>query len=190
MTSSANWVDGVFLAVIAVSAILAFFRGFVREVLGIGAWAGALVAALLARPHVLPYVAPYVDPPWLADALGAGGVFLAVLIVLMVIIHWIANQVQGSVLGGLDRTLGLFFGIARGAILLVVAYIVAGVFLPMTDRWPEPVRLSRSLPIVADGAAWLVEQLPAEFRPKLPDRNGRPAPSQEELLRPPAGNRT
>ena len=85
MTTSANWVDGVFLAVIAVSAILAFFRGFVREVLGIGAWAGALVAALLARPHVLPHVSPYVDPPWFADALGAGGVFLGVLIVLMVI---------------------------------------------------------------------------------------------------------
>ena len=190
MTSSANWVDGVFLAVIAVSAILAFFRGFVREVLGIGAWAGALVAALLARPHVLPYVSPHVDPPWLADAVGAGGVFLAVLIVLMVIIHWIANQVQGSVLGGLDRTLGILFGIARGAILLVVAYIVAGVFLPMTDRWPEPVRQSRSLPVIADGATWLIEQLPPEFRPKLPDRNGRSAPSQEELLRPPAGNRT
>lgn len=189
MTSSANWVDGVLLAVIAVSAILAFFRGFVREVLGIGAWAGALLAAFLARPHVFPHVAPHVEPPWLADALGAGAVFLAVLIVLMVIIAWISNQVQGSALGGLDRTLGIVFGLGRGAFLIVLAYIVAGVFLPMTDRWPDPVRQARSLPVVADAAAWLVEQLPPEFRPKLPDRDGRQGPSQEELLRPPARNR-
>ncbi len=190
MTSSANWVDAVLLAVIAVSAILAFFRGFVREVLGIGAWAGALLAAFIARPHVFPLVQPHVEPPWLADALGAGGVFLAVLIVLMVIIAWISNQVQGSVLGGLDRTLGIVFGLARGAFLIVLAYIVASVFLPMTERWPEPVRQARALPVIAEGAAWLMEQIPAEFRPRLPDQNGRQGPSQEELLRPPARNRT
>ena len=36
----------------------------------------------------------------------------------------------------------------------------------------------------------LQEQIPAEFRPRLPDQNGRQGPSQEELLRPPARNRT
>ena len=190
MTSSANWVDGVLLAVLVVSAILAFLRGFVREVLSIGAWAGALIVALVARPHVFPLVSPYVDPPWVADALGAGGVFLVALILLMVIAHWIANQVQGSVLGGLDRTLGIVFGLARGAFVVVLAYIVAGVFLPMTDRWPEPVREARALPVVAEAASWLIERLPVEFRPRLPDPPGRPTPSQDELLRPPARSRT
>jgi membrane protein required for colicin V production len=161
-------------------------------VLGIGAWAGALVAAFYeySTKNLLPYVSPYVETPWLAEALSAGAVFLVVLILLMVIVAWISNQVQGSVLGGLDRTLGILFGLARGAFLILLAYIVAGVFLPMTERWPEPVRQSRALPVVAEGAAWLVEQIPAEFRPKLPDQNGRQGPSQEELLRPPARNRT
>lgn len=192
MSSSANWVDGVLLAVIAVSAILAFFRGLVREVLGIGAWAGALLAAFYEYTHkqLTPYYAPHIEPPWLAEALAAGTVFLVVLIVLMVIIHWIANQVQGSALGGLDRTLGILFGVARGAFLIVLAYIVAGVFLPLTERWPEPVREARALPVVADSAAWLVQQLPAEFRPRLPDQPGRPAPTQDDLLRPPVRNRT
>ena len=193
MSSSANWVDGVLLACLAVSAILAFFRGLVREVLGIGAWAGALLAAFYEYTHdrLLPYIAPHVEPPWLAEALAAGAVFLAVLLVLMVIIHWIANRVQGSVLGGLDRTLGIAFGLARGAFLVVLAYIVTVVYImPQPDRWPEPVRESRALPVVADAAAWLIERLPAEFRPRLPDQPGRPAPSQEELLRPPPRNRT
>ncbi len=192
MSSSFNWVDGVLLAVMAVSAILAFFRGLVREVLGIGAWAGALLAAFYEYTHkqLTAEIAPHVDPPWLAEALGAGAVFLVVLIVLMVIIHWIANQVQGSMLGGVDRTLGIGFGLARGAILAVLTYIVMVVWVaPVPDRWPEPVRQSRSLPVVADGAAWLVQRLPEEFRPRLPDQPGRPAPTQEELLRPPPRNR-
>ena len=192
MSSTFNWVDGVLLAVMAVSAILAFFRGLVREVLGIGAWAGALLAAFYEYTHkqLTTEIAPHVDPPWLAEALGAGAVFLVALIILMVIIHWIANQVQGSMLGGVDRTLGIAFGLARGAIAVVVTYIMMVVYvMPIPERWPEAVRQSRSLPVVADSAAWLVARLPEEFRPRLPDQPGRPAPSQEDLSRPPPSNR-
>lgn len=190
MSSSANWVDGVLLAAIVVSAILAFFRGMVREVLSVGAWAGALLAAFYeyTQKRLTPVIAPHVDPPWVAEALACGAVFLVVLIVLMVVIHWIANRVQGSALGGLDRTLGIGFGLVRGVVLIMIAYIMGGVFLPTTERWPEPVREARSLPIIADGSAWLVAQLPAEFRPRMPDRPGRAAPTQDDLLRPPPRN--
>ena len=59
-------------------------------------------------------------------------------IVLMFVSHWIGAIVRGSVLGGLDRTLGLLFGLVRGAALVVFAYILAGVVLPI-DRWPPQV---------------------------------------------------
>ena len=45
-----NWVDGVVLAVLVLSAIVALFRGLVQEVLGIGAWVGAALVALALRP--------------------------------------------------------------------------------------------------------------------------------------------
>jgi len=185
-----TWVDGVVLAVLAVSAILAFFRGLVREVLGIGAWIGAIVAAFVALPYAAPLIAPSVDPPWLVDALAVGGVFLAVLLLLKLVIAWIAHRVQRSALGGLDRALGLVFGLARGAFLAVLAYILGGLFLPATERWPEAVRDSRALPLVDEGARWLVAQLPEEFRPRLPEPPDRPAPSLDQLLRPPARSRT
>ncbi len=185
-----TWVDAVVLAVLAVSAVLAFLRGLVQEVLGVGAWIGAAALALVLRPSVAPLLQGTVDPPWLADALAAGGVFLVVLIVLKVIIASIARLVQNSVLGGTDRALGMLFGVARGAFLVVLAYILGGMVLPATERWPEPVREARSLPLVIEGAQWLVAQLPADYRPRVASPPARPIPTQEDFERPPARNRT
>ena len=49
-----TWVDLVALAVLAVSALLAFMRGLVREVLGLGAWIGAGTAAYFGLPLARP----------------------------------------------------------------------------------------------------------------------------------------
>ncbi|MGG5817268.1 CvpA family protein [Falsiroseomonas sp. HW251] len=185
-----TWVDAVVLAVLLLSAGLAFFRGLVREVLGIGGWLGAIAAGLLALPFSRPLVEPHVHPDWLATGIAIGAVFLVVLIILKVLVHWIAGKVQRSMLGGVDRALGLVFGLARGAFIVVLAYIVGALAMPADEKWPEEVRQARSLPLAADGARWLVTQLPPEFRPPLPEGNGRQDPTQEQLLRPPARSRS
>ncbi len=184
-----TWADLIVLAVLVVSAALAFMRGFVEEVLGVGAWIGAALAGLALQPLVRPLLAG-VDPPWLADALAVAGVFLAVLVVLKMVIGFVARQVQDSMLGSTDRALGLLFGLARGAFLLVVAYILAGMVLPGVDRWPAVVRDARALPLVASGANWVVARLPPRFQPSVLLPPGRPGPSLEDLVRPPARNRT
>jgi membrane protein required for colicin V production len=185
-----TWVDGVVLAILLLSAGVAYFRGAVREVLGVGAWVGAAIIGLLAEPVAKPFVAQYVQPEWLAIGIAVGAVFLVVLVILKVLIAWIAGKVQRSVLGGVDRAMGLLFGLARGAFIVVLAYIVGGLAVPATDRWPEEVRDARSLPLAADGARWVVDLLPPDFRPRLPEGTGRQDPSLDQLLRPPARNRT
>jgi membrane protein required for colicin V production len=185
-----NWVDGVVLAVLALSAIVALFRGLVQEVLGIGAWVGAALAALALRPVLSPLLLDAVEAPWIADAIALAGVFLAVLVVLKVIIATVARRVQDSALGGADRALGMLFGLARGAFLVVVAYILGGVTLSEPERWPQPVREARSLPVVAEGARWLMEQLPPDYRARLVAPPSTPGPGFNDLLRPPARNRT
>lgn len=181
-----TWVDAVLLAVIVISALHAFFRGLVREALGVGAWIGAGLMALIGLPHVRPLIQPYVEQPYLVDAIAAGGIFLAVLIILKIIISWIAGLVQASILSGLDRVLGLVFGVARGAFLIVLAYIVGTLALPAPDRWPTPVREARALPYVADAAARLAALTPPAYRPSLPELSAPPTPRVEDLLRPPA----
>jgi membrane protein required for colicin V production len=183
-----TWVDGVVLAVLLLSAGLAYFRGMVREVLGVGAWLGAAVAGILAEPAAKPFVAEYVQPDWLATGAAVGVVFLVVLIVLKILIHWIAGHVQRSMLGGVDRALGFVFGLGRGAVLVVLAYIVGGMAVPAVERWPEALRQSRSLPLAGDGARWVVARLPPDFRPLLPQA-GAQQPGIEQILRPAARDR-
>ena len=185
-----TWVDWCVLGVIALSALLAFTRGLVQEALGVGAWVGAVFLALGLRNQALPLVADKIDPPWLAEAIAAGGIFLVVLLVLKLVIGSIARAVQDSVLGGPDRALGLVFGAVRGAFFVVVAYILGSMAVPATERWPDAVRAARSLPFAQAGSTWLIERLPEEWRPRLSAPAASSGPSLEDLIRPPARNRT
>ncbi len=161
-----TWVDLVVLGVLAVSALLAFMRGFVREVLGVGAWVAAALVAVWAFPFARPHVRAWLGTPDLVDPITFAGVFIVTLLVLLLVSHWIGALVRGSVLGGLDRTLGLLFGLLRGAALVVFAYIAAGLVIPV-DRWPEPVLQARSLVPTYEAALWAAARLPPDYRPKL-----------------------
>ena len=185
-----NWVDGVVLAVLALSAIVALFRGLVQEVLGIGAWVGAAFAALALQPVLSPRLLASVETPWIADAIALGGVFLVVLVALKIVIAMIARRVQDSALGGTDRALGMVFGLLRGAFLVAVAYILGGMVLPESEKWPAPVREARSLPVVAQGAQWLMDKLPPGYRDGLVLPPSLPNPGFNDLVRPPPRNRT
>lgn len=178
-----TWVDVAILAVLAISGLLAFLRGFVREVLGIGAWVGAAALAIWANPRILPTFERWLHGhPGLAQPVAFALVFIAALIVLLLVCHAIGRAVRRSALGGLDRSMGLLFGLARGAALVVLAYMLAGMVIPM-DRWPAPVLNARAMPLAYAGASWTRQWLPAEYRPRLyPPPGGQP-PTEEALLR-------
>jgi membrane protein required for colicin V production len=162
-----TWVDLVVLGVIAISALLAFMRGLVREVLGIGAWVGAAAVTFWGFNTARPQVQRLMQgaAAWVTDWVTAAALFVVALIILLLIAHWIGALTRRSVLGGLDRTLGLLFGLARGAVLVVLAYIFAGLVKPV-DQWPEAVLQARSIDIVYDGAKWAVDHMPpAGFHP-------------------------
>ena len=160
-----------------VSGLLAFSRGLVREVLSIGAWLGAAVIAITFLPAVRPLLVPYMPSPEWIDPAGYIVLFLVSLIVLSLIAKTIGGAVRSSAIGGIDRTLGLLFGLARGAALSVVVYIVACMAIP-PDRWPEQVLESRSLPYIYTGALWVARQIPQEYRPEVPP----PPPTRQTAM--------
>lgn len=162
-----TWVDLVVLAVLVISAGLAFMRGLVREVLGVGAWVGAVVLALAALPLLRPTVRTWVSDPAWTDPLAFVCVFLVCLIALSLLARVIGRTVRASALGGVDRSLGLVFGLARGAALVILAYIMAGMAVS-AEQWPEAVREARALTPAYEGAKWVVHQLPENFRPHVP----------------------
>lgn len=162
-----NWVDLTVIVLVVVSAALAFMRGFVRESLGIVAWAGAGYLSFAGIELVRLPARDLVGNPEMGDIVAHAGLFLAGLLVLSIATSVIAQIFHSLGLGALDRTLGIAFGVARGAALAVAAYIGAGWFAP-PERWPPPVLEARLLPLVRDGALRMADYIPERYRPVVP----------------------
>lgn len=156
-------VDFVVLAIVLVSAALAFMRGFVHEVLGVGAWVGAAVATLYGFPHVQPHARRLIAIDLFADILAGVAIFLAVLVVLALISRWLGARVQNSSLGALDRSLGAVFGVARGALILVVAWLALAWSVPDPADRPSWVREAESHRLIALGGRALANALPGTW---------------------------
>jgi len=146
-----NTFDLIVGVVLLVSGLFAFARGFTREVLAIGCWIGAILVTALTFDMISPAVQHVVQPEVLADGLVVVGVFIVTLAILTVISHRISGRVRESSIGAIDRTLGFFFGLVRGALIISALYLLLSYFLPKEEH-PDWVRTAASLPLVEKGA--------------------------------------
>lgn len=176
-----NWVDLVVVAVVAISALLAFLRGFVREVLGIAAWVGAALFAAYTVDLVRDRFHTWLGGAELGDPAAWAAMFLIALVFLSVVTGMLGSLVHSAGLGGVDRTVGVLYGLARGAALLIAAYLIVGFFIP-PERWPQPVRQARLLPYVYQGADLAAGLVPEKYRPKVPPPPTAELPTASDLL--------
>jgi len=160
-----NGFDLAVLGVIALSAIFAFARGLVREALSIVAWVGAALITLYGFNHIYGLVIRFVTTPLLADLVAGAGLFVISLIVLTMLTGYLAHFAQSSALSPVDRTLGLIFGLARGAFLVSLAFLVLDISLPQNDR-PGWIKQAKSEPFLAQGAELLRSVLPESMQLK------------------------
>jgi len=124
-------IDGVVAIVILLSALLAYSRGFVRESLAIAGWLFAGILAFIFAPQVeplvkeIPVVGEFIADSCELSMIGAFAVVFAIaLIISSVITPLFSSLVQRSALGGLDQGIGFVFGVARGVLLVAIAYFV------------------------------------------------------------------
>jgi len=166
-------VDGGVAIVILVSAILAYSRGLVREILSIAGWVAAAVIAFIFAPQAEPLVR---EIPYLGDIIGTSFelsiiasfaiVFAIALILTSIFTPIFSGLVQKSVLGGLDQGLGFVFGILRGLVLVMVGLIVydyIGAKVPLVDD-------SKTKELLADSQESVKEMIPTEAPGWIVDR--------------------
>lgn len=159
-----NPLDVVAVVVLLLSSLLAFARGFVREVLSIGAWVGAGLVTLYTFPLVQPMVLAHVDKPLVANSITIVAVFVVALLIFQTLCHTLSALVSDSALSAIDRSLGFAFGMVRGAVLLSLAYMLMSYIWP--DNKPEWLTAARSQPALETGAQILRDLAPADLRDK------------------------
>jgi membrane protein required for colicin V production len=160
-----NPLDIGVIAVIGLSAVFAFARGFVREALSIVAWVGAGFITLYGFTYVYALVDPMVHNPLLSQLIAGFGLFVISLVGLTLITGIVARSVRSSALSPIDRTLGFIFGVLRGAFIICLTYLLLDMAVPGTDR-PSWLREAKSAPYLQQGADMLRNVLPEKWREK------------------------
>ena len=93
-------------------------------------------------------------------------IFILSLVILSYISHAISEKVKASSLGALDRSLGIFFGIARGVVLLGIAWLIFVQFIPEKDR-PDWVLQAKMLPLIEGSGEFVARLLPPDMQENL-----------------------
>ncbi len=154
-----NNLDVIILIIIGISALIALSRGLVKEVLSIIGWILSTIAVVYLLPVLNPFVSEYV-----ASGLVAG-VVTSLFIVIVFLVFWIlttgqlVDKIRSSKLSNMDRTLGLFFGIARACLLVILFNILVGWMIPK-DQQSEVLTQSKYFKIAGNFAEPIEKLIP------------------------------
>lgn len=171
--------DLIVLAVMLLSGLLAMIRGFMREILSIAAWGAAALTTLYAFNKLLPTAKTYFNNDTIAAIAVVAGVFIGTLVVVSIITVRISDMVLDSRIGALDRTLGFLFGLARGLLIIVVAFLFF-VWLVPEKQQPDWVRSAKSRVVLQGTGDWLMSLLPDDPENTILKRFKKPKTDEEQ----------
>ncbi len=114
-------------------------------------------------------IEPHLSPPWLGAVLGYLAVFVIVLVPLEFLSHRISQTVQHSPVSGLDRALGFFFGLVRGAVVIGLLYFAFSSFQPVKKQ-PGWMVNARTYPYIQEASAAVLSLAPADTGDRIANK--------------------
>ena len=154
------WVDIVILAVVALSAVIGFSRGFLREAVGLATWLLAFYAAFSFAESGAALLQGWISVASARLAVSFGLIFILVLLVGAILNYVIGRLVNQTGFAGTDRAIGGLFGVLRGVAVLIVLVLLAGVTpVPRDAWWQQSIFIAH----LQDGALWVRDFLPPDL---------------------------
>lgn len=154
-----NNLDVIILIVIAISALIALSRGLVKEVLSIIGWVLGTVAVIYLLPVLTPIASVYIETGWLAGVVTSLFILIVFLVIWIYLTSSIVGKIRSSKLSNIDRLLGLFFGVVRAFLLVVLFYILISWMIPV-DRQSDVLTKSKYFQIAGNFAKPIEELIP------------------------------
>jgi membrane protein required for colicin V production len=156
ITVSFSWVDWAIIAVILVSGLISLRRGFIKEALSLVIWIVAGAIAWLFGGALAEHLGGYIETPSARTIAACAILFVAALLVGALINFVLGQLVHATGLTGTDRLLGMVFGVARGALLVVVLVGLLSLAPVQQDIWWRESSLVPHFLIVADWSKNLI----------------------------------
>lgn len=156
-----NNMDIAILVIVGISALIALGRGLVKEVLSIVGWVLAGAAVIYLLPVLNPFTLKYIESGWMAGIATAAFILIVFMIVWIYATAGVVGKIRTSKLSGLDRLLGLFFGIVRAFLLIVLMYILISWMMPVKSQ-PDLLRKSKYFQIAGNFAEPIEKLIPKD----------------------------
>ena len=141
--------DVVIAVAMVISAVFGVLRGFVKEVVSLVIWLAALLLGVVFAAPIGELIGLNLGPR-LQIAVGFATVFIVVLVAGAIVQRILGGLVESTGLTGTDRMLGLLFGAARGAAVVIVALIALRPFAEVRDWWSDSTLIPPLLALEGD----------------------------------------
>ena len=151
-----TWVDWAIIAIIAISSLISLKRGFVKEALSLVTWIIAGVVAWMFGGALSQHLTEFIEMPSARVIAGCAILFVATLLVGALVNFLISELVRVTGGSGTDRFLGMVFGGARGALLVVVLTGLLSLAPVQQDPWWQQSSLLPHFLMVADWSKNLI----------------------------------
>lgn len=174
-----NNLDIIILAIVAISALIALNRGLMKEVLSIVGWVLVTFLIIWLLPICLPLAQYFISSNWVAGVVTALIIFIIFSIVWIYSTAGLTTKIRTSKLNGLDRMLGLFFGIMRAFLLIILFNIMVSWIIP-ADKQSDILTDSRYFQLAGKFAKPVEELIPAETLEMIKSKSQELSPEAKE----------
>ena len=130
-----NFFDYTLITIIGLSMVLSLWRGFVREIISLIGLVLAFFAASRVAGDTSDILDDYISNNTVSDVASFILVFVLVMMIVGVIGMLVRKLVDMADLTATDRTLGVFFGAARGMLLVGIVFLVYTSYAKPDHPW-------------------------------------------------------
>lgn len=157
--------DYAVIGIVALSLALGLWRGVVSELIALAAWVLAVMAALEFGGEAGDFLFFKIADPAIRALAGCALVFVVVLVAMSLVRLAVHSVVKALGLSLSDRLLGMFFGVARG-VLVVMALVAAGglTSAPQQPWWKQAALAPPLETAVLAAKPWLPDDLAKRIR--------------------------
>lgn len=128
--------DYAVIAIILLSALVGWWRGFMYELFSLIGWVAAYIVARTFSAQALPYVPLAVGEQNIRSAVAFAALFIATLIVAALFAWLLARLAKFAGLSGMDGKFGAIFGMLRGGLVVIALVWLGGLTdLPQLPFW-------------------------------------------------------
>lgn len=156
-----NFFDYLLIAIVGLSMVLSLWRGFVREMISLIGLVAAFIVASRSSAVTGDFLGQWMPKGTVADIAGFALVFVVVMLMVGLTGAIIRKLVDMAQLTATDRTLGVFFGLARGLLLIALCFLIFTTYDPKHDQ--DWFRQSRLAPYAVDLGNVLGKAIPKGY---------------------------